>query len=132
MLICIAVEANAQPNFYKERFRPQFHFSTQRNWINDPNGLIYYNGEYHLFYQHNPFGNNWGHMSWGHAVSKDLLKWKELPVAIKESNDKMIFSGSMVADTKNKSGLGKNKEDVPLVAIYTAHDSALQNQHAGR
>ncbi len=129
ILICIAVAANSQPNFYKERYRPQFHFSTQRNWINDPNGLIYHNGEYHLFYQHNPFGNNWGHMSWGHAVSKDLLKWKELPVAIKESNDKMIFSGSMVADLKNRSGLGKNKEDVPLVAIYTAHDSALQNQY---
>lgn len=105
---------------YHEQYRPQFHFTPKINWTNDPNGLIYYKGQYHLFYQHNPFGNVWGHMSWGHAVSKDLIHWKHLPVAIPEENGSMIFSGTCVADINNTSGFGK-KGQVPLVAVYTSH-----------
>jgi sucrose-6-phosphate hydrolase SacC (GH32 family) len=112
-----------------EPFRPQFHFSPARNWMNDPNGMVYFEGEYHLFFQHNPFGNGWGHMSWGHAVSPDMLHWQELPVALKEENGIMIFSGSAVVDWKNTSGFGKDGKP-PLVAIYTGHYTTrpLQNQ----
>lgn len=99
-------------------WRPRLHFTPARNWINDPNGLIWHDGEYHLFYQHNPQGDTWGHMSWGHAVSTDLLHWQELPVAIPEDEDWMIFSGSVVVDTHNTSGLGDGRT-APMVAIYT-------------
>lgn len=106
-----------------EDYRPAFHFAPPQNWTNDPNGLVYYDGEYHIFYQYNPYGMTWGHMSWGHAVSKDLLAWEHLPVAIPEfvnaqGDSTMIFSGTTVVDT-NTSGLCEGKEC--LVAIYTAH-----------
>lgn len=101
-----------------EPWRPQWHFSAQRNWINDPNGLIWLDGEYHLFFQYNPFGSQWGHMSWGHAVSTDLLNWQELPVAIPEDERTSIFSGSVVLDRANTSGFGQGGV-APLVAIYT-------------
>ena len=131
LLFCLlaVLTANAQTDYYQERFRPQYHFSTQKNWINDPNGLVYLNGQYHLFYQHNPYGNNWGHMSWGHSVSTDLIHWKQLPVALREENGIMMFSGSAVLDPKNKTGFGQKKGDMPLVAIYTGHDSLLQTQN---
>lgn len=112
---------------YDEQYRPQFHFTPKKNWMNDPNGLIYLDGEYHLFYQHNPFGIMWGHMSWGHAVSKDMLHWKELPVAIPEGEDEGIFSGSTVYDANNTSGLG-TKENPPLVAIYTSNSELKKIQ----
>jgi len=112
---------------YDEQYRPQFHFTPKKNWMNDPNGLIYLDGEYHLFYQHNPFGIMWGHMSWGHAVSKDMLHWEELPVAIPEGEDEGIFSGSAVYDVNNTSGLG-SKENPPLVAIYTSNSDAKKIQ----
>lgn len=112
-----------------ERFRPQFHFSPRRNWINDPNGLVWFEGEYHLFFQYNPEGIDWGHMSWGHAVSTDLLHWRELDVAIPET-DHMAFSGSVVVDWHNASGLGDGVNP-PLLAFYTAFDpvSEIQSQH---
>ncbi len=104
---------------YTEPFRLQFHFSPANNWTNDPNGLVYYKGEYHLFYQYNPFGDTWGHMSWGHAVSSDLVRWKHLPVALAEENGEMIFSGSAVVDWHNSSGLCGNQDC--LIAIYTGN-----------
>jgi len=117
---------------YDEPYRPQFHFTPARNWMNDPNGPIFYKGEYHLFYQYNPFGNEWGHMSWGHAVSRDLVRWQHLPVAIPEENGIMIFSGSTVVDWHNSSGFcrGSRADDSScLVAIYTGYTGALQNQN---
>ena len=125
LLLLIAQFAHAQ--LYQEPFRPQYHFTPATNWMNDPNGLVYYDGEYHLFYQHNPFENFWGHMSWGHAVSKDLVRWKHLPVAIPEEGDEMIFSGSVVVDWKNTSGFGK-KNQPPMVAIYTGHYSSIRRE----
>ncbi len=117
-------------DFYGERFRPQFHFTPATNWMNDPNGMMFYDGEYHLFYQYNPFGNVWGHMSWGHAVSSNLMHWQHLPVALAEEDGVMIFSGSAVVDWQNSSGLGTNGTS-PLIAIYTGHYTGkpLQNQN---
>jgi fructan beta-fructosidase len=108
---------------YKETYRPQFHFTPEKNWMNDPNGLVYFDGEYHLFYQYNPFGIKWGHMSWGHAVSRDLVHWQHLPVALPEENGVMIFSGSAVVDEKNTSGFGQSGKP-PMVAIYTGYHPA--------
>jgi fructan beta-fructosidase len=102
-----------------EPYRPQVHFTPLRNWMNDPNGLIWEGGEYHLFYQYNPQGNVWGHMSWGHAVSPDLLHWRELPLAIPEDDRAMIYSGSVVLDRENTTGFGAPGKP-PLVAVYTS------------
>ena len=101
-----------------EFWRPTIHFSPRKNWTNDPNGLIYFNGYYHLFFQHNPSGNQWGNMSWGHAKSKDLLYWEELPVAIPKDSA-YIFSGCIVWDKDHVSGLGDLQKPL-FVAIYTA------------
>ena len=99
-----------------EPYRPFFHFTPRRNWINDPNGLVWFDGEYHLFFQYNPFGSTWGHMSWGHAVSRDLATWTELPVAIPEDDRDMIFSGSIVVDHDDTGGFSVDGAPV-LVAI---------------
>jgi fructan beta-fructosidase len=112
---------------YQEPFRPQFHFTPAQNWMNDPNGLVYYKGEYHLFYQHNPFGDTWGHMSWGHAVSRDLVRWQHLPVAIPEEGNELIFSGSAVVDYRNTSGFGTRRNPA-MVAIYTSARPGSQAQ----
>jgi len=112
---------------YREPFRPQFHFTPERNWMNDPNGMVFYDGEWHLFYQYNPHGDRWGHMSWGHAVSRDLIRWEHLPLALAEEDGIMIFSGSAVVDWKNTSGFGKGNKP-PLVAIYTGHREGRQDQ----
>lgn len=105
------------------RFRPEYHFTAARNWLNDPNGLLYSNGIYHLFYQHNPEGADWGNMSWGHATSADLVHWDEQPAAILCDAQEAIFSGSAVVDVHNTSGFGTG-ETAPLVAIYTSAYSA--------
>jgi fructan beta-fructosidase len=109
---------------------PTFHFTCPDHWINDPNGLVYADEEWHLFYQLNPFGNDWGHMSWGHAVSRDLLHWEHLPIALHEDVERgeMIFSGSAAVDWHNISGLGTGAR-LPLVAAYTAHSAREQTQH---
>ncbi|KJK34489.1 glycosyl hydrolase family 32 [Streptomyces variegatus] len=108
----------ADPSPHSETYRPQFHFTPEKNWMNDPNGLVYHKGEYHLFYQYNPNGNSWGDMSWGHAVSKDLVHWKELPLALSHDDEEMVFSGSAVVDRNNATGFG-TKKNPPMVAIYT-------------
>jgi fructan beta-fructosidase len=117
--ICLFAESPKDRD-YNQPYRPQFHFSPRINWTNDPNGLVYFEGEYHLFYQYNPFGDEWGHMSWGHAVSADLVHWEELPVAIPESDGIMIFTGSTVVDRNNTSGFCTGGKPC-LVAVYTGH-----------
>ena len=118
-----AAEQNPPPSppaeLYNEKYRPQFHFTPRKNWTNDPNGLVYYKGEYHMFFQHNPFGIKWGNMTWAHAVSTDLVRWKQLDDAIKPDELGTIFSGSAVVDWENTSGLQTGSENV-LIAFYTA------------
>ena len=127
----LAAAGGALPAPYAEPLRPRFHFTPARNFMNDPNGLVFDGGEYHLFYQHNPFGAEWGHMSWGHAVSPDLVHWTHLPVALREENGVMIFSGSVVADPDDTSGLcGPPAGRAScLIAIYTGHGLGKQTQN---
>ncbi len=106
---------------YAEQYRPQFHYTPQENWMNDPNGLVYHDGRYHLFYQYNPYGDQWGNMSWGHAYSDDLLHWEEQGVAIPVDNGIEAWSGSAVVDHNNTTGFGSTGNP-PLVAIYTGHE----------
>ncbi|CAN5400949.1 hypothetical protein BH10BAC2_BH10BAC2_46340 [soil metagenome] len=118
-------DANSNEADTAVSYRPLYHFTTDSNWINDPNGLVYANGKFHVFAQYNPFGDKWGHMSWAHAVSNDLFEWNEWPLAIDEMKNAggtatMIFSGSAVVDSFNSSGFGKD-EQMPMVAIYTSH-----------
>ncbi|WP_205502322.1 glycoside hydrolase family 32 protein [Rufibacter psychrotolerans] len=113
----------------QEQHRPQYHFTPPAKWMNDPNGMVYHNGEYHLFYQHHPGGTTWGPMHWGHAVSKDMVNWEHLPIALYPDEHGTIFSGSAVVDVNNTSGLG-TKENPPMVAIYTYHNAELEK--AGR
>ncbi len=121
----ISVFASKPERPFNELYRPQFHFSPEKNWQNDPNGLVYYKGEYHLFYQHNPLGNEWGYMHWGHAISTDLVHWKHLPIAINPDNDSQdkenctAFSGCGLVDQNNVTGLQKGEEKTMLV-FYTS------------
>jgi fructan beta-fructosidase len=129
VIVCLfiagcASSQNQTSNFqalYKEPHRPQIHFSPKEKWMNDPNGMVFYNNTYHLFYQHYPDSNVWGPMHWGHATSEDLVHWKHQPIALYPDSLGYIFSGSAVADINNTSGFGKDGK-VPLVAIFTHHD----------
>ncbi|WP_346860292.1 glycoside hydrolase family 32 protein [uncultured Draconibacterium sp.] len=113
---------NTKP--YTEKFRPQYHFSPDSAWMNDPNGMVYFEGEYHLFYQFYPDSNVWGPMHWGHAISTDLVHWQHLPVALSPDSLGFIFSGSAVVDRNNTSGFG-SKENPPLIAIFTYHNPEI-------
>ncbi|MBT8184214.1 MAG: glycoside hydrolase family 32 protein, partial [Eudoraea sp.] len=108
--------------YYSEDYRPQFHFTPQEKWMNDPNGLVYNDGLYHLFYQYYPGDIVWGPMHWGHAVSKDMVFWEHKPIALYPDEKGLIFSGSAVVDNKNTSGFG-TKDSPPLVAVFTYHNT---------
>lgn len=123
----LVTQADAVPGErtrYREALRPQFHFSAKTGWLNDPNGLIYYKGEYHLYYQHNPVGLGWGNMSWGHAVSNDLVHWKEQPKVLFPNSKGTCFSGAAFIDRKNQLGLRTGDNDV-LVAFYLRTEIGL-------
>jgi levanase/fructan beta-fructosidase len=113
----------------KVNYRPNFHFTPKKGWMNDPNGMFYYNGYYHLYYQHYPDGNKWGPMHWGHAVSTDMITWKEMPIAIFPDEKGYIFSGSAVVDVNNSSGFGKDGKQ-PIIAMFTYHD--MGGEKAGK
>ena len=123
LLLLISASPDKRP--FNEIFRPQFHFTPGKNWQNDPNGLIWFDGEYHLFYQHNPNDKEWGFMNWGHAVSRDLVHWEHLPIAITPDNDSKdkeyctAWSGCAVADHKNLTGLQKGDQPTLLI-FYTS------------
>lgn len=121
----VTASADKPVKIYNELYRPQFHFTPDKNWHNDPNGLLFYKGEYHMFYQYNPFGNEWGFMHWGHAVSTDLVHWEQLPIALfpdNDSKDKEIcteYSGSGLVDENNVTGLQSGDEKT-LLLFYTS------------
>jgi fructan beta-fructosidase len=123
----------AQEPSYDQPWRPQYHFTPPQNFMNDANGTVFYKGEYHLFYQYNPEGQVWGHMSWGHTVSTDMVHWQNLPVALREDpGNYMVYSGSAVVDWENSSGLCKNPDPHDhscLIAIYTGAYKNRQKQH---
>ena len=131
MLLALGGAGWAQDS-YDQPWRPQYHFTPSHNFMNDPNGMVFYKGEYHLFFQYNPQGNVWGHMSWGHAVSSDIVHWKHLPLAIPEDPNYMIYSGSAVVDWNNSSGLCKNPDPQDhscLIGIYAANYKDREKQH---
>jgi len=118
-------EEKEEPIKFQEKYRPQYHFTPSSGWMNDPNGMVFHAGEYHLFYQYNPDSTVWGPMHWGHAVSEDLVHWEHLPIALYPDSLGTIFSGSAVLDKNNTSGLG-TENNPPLVAIYTYHNTEME------
>ncbi|HKK42016.1 MAG TPA: glycoside hydrolase family 32 protein, partial [Bacteroidales bacterium] len=119
-VIIFIVSSCSTENNYSEQNRLQYHFSPEKHWMNDPNGLVWFEGEYHLFYQYYPDSTVWGPMHWGHAVSKDLVHWKNLPVALYPDSLGYIFSGSAVIDNNNSSGL-QSGDYPPMIAVFTQH-----------
>ena len=119
-------EQQPQQSERSEKYRPQIHFTPAANWMNDPNGMVFLDGTYHLFYQYNPRGNDWGNMSWGHATSTDLVHWNEQAVALTRDELGDIFSGSAVIDKNNTAGFGVNA----MVALYTSASSVQQQSLA--
>ncbi|MDO4496753.1 MAG: glycoside hydrolase family 32 protein [Bacteroidales bacterium] len=113
-------EGNDTPSdntgLYTEQYRPQIHYTPVKNWVNDPNGMVYVDGTWHLFYQYNPYGNDWGNLSWGHATSTDLMHWKEQSTVLYRDALGDIFSGSAVVDKENTAGFGAGS----VVALYTS------------
>ena len=122
------VMANSAPALKAEVIRPKLHFTPPAGWMNDPNGLVLFKGEYHVFYQHYPNDLKWGPMHWGHAVSRDLVNWTHLPIALEPGPEGYIFSGSIVIDDSNRSGLGTDSAPA-MVALYTAHNEALKTDN---
>ncbi|MDO6473115.1 glycoside hydrolase family 32 protein [Maribacter sp. 1_MG-2023] len=116
-------EEEIPTGYYIEKYRPQYHFTPEEKWMNDPNGLVYKDSLYHLFYQYYPDSTIWGPMHWGHAVSKDMMVWKHKPIALFPDENGFIFSGSAVVDHNNTSGFGI-KDNPAMVAIFTYHDMA--------
>ena len=112
---------------YTEPHRPQIHFSPPENWMNDPNGMVFHKGVYHLFYQYYPDSTVWGPMHWGHATTTDLVHWENHPIALYPDSLGYIFSGSAVVDEKNSSGFGKEGQ-IPLVAIFTHHNPKAEKE----
>lgn len=131
LLITISCASQAEEDSRKstEMHRPQYHFTPPSQWMNDPNGMFFYEGEYHLFYQYYPDSNVWGPMHWGHAVSSDMLRWEHLPIALYPDSIGYIFSGSAVVDWNNTSGFG-TMENPPIIAIYTYHN--MEGEQSGR
>lgn len=125
---CGTEKKTSDTTAYTEPHRPQIHFSPKEKWMNDPNGMLYYNNTYHLFYQYYPDSTVWGPMHWGHATSTDLVHWEHHPIALYPDSLGYIFSGSAVADGANTSGFGKDGK-VPLVAIFTHHDPKRAKEH---
>lgn len=113
----------------EDLYRPNVHFTPKKGWMNDPNGMFYYNGYYHLYFQHYPDSTVWGPMHWGHAISTDMISWKEQPIALYPDEQGYIFSGSAVVDIDNTSGFGKDGK-VPIVAMFTYHDMAKEKAKA--
>ncbi|RAL14360.1 glycoside hydrolase family 32 protein [Aspergillus homomorphus CBS 101889] len=133
--LLLGTTAAAEP--YTEPYRSQYHFTPRKNWMNDPNGLLFHNNIYHLFYQYNPNGTDWGAMSWGHATSTDLHHWEEQPIALlargyPDTITEMYFSGSAIADVHNTSGFGTDESPVPLVAVYTSFYPKTQTLPSGQ
>jgi len=122
-----ASAAGAESSYTEERLRPYIHYTPEEHWMNDPNGLVYFDGEYHLFYQYKPSGDTWGEMFWGHAVSTDLVNWEELPIALYPDELGHMFSGSVVVDWNNTSGFGDGTTP-PLVAMFTQEYAGGQVQ----
>ena len=122
-------EEEIPTGYYTEKYRSQYHFTPEEKWMNDPNGLVYKDSLYHLFYQYYPDSTVWGPMHWGHAVSKDMMVWKHKPIALFPDENGFIFSGSAVVDHNNTSGFG-TKDNPAMVAIFTYHD--MEGEQAGK